>query len=131
MLDLTLKQKGVPYWSRPDLGIDPEDVKVANGRIEVTVHSLGALAAPAAKVLLHNASGAVLASADVPALPAPTDLQPKKATVSLNLRGKQGWQNGFVSVEVPGSTPEITLLNNNVPLSRVLAPEHPQTAAIH
>ena len=131
VLELTLKQKGVPYWSRPDLGIDPDDVKLAKGRMVVTVHSLGAIASPAAKVVLRNASGAVLASADLLALPAPTDLQPKTTTVSLNLRGKQGWQDGSVSIEVPGATPEITLLNNTVPLSKVLASEHPQTAAIH
>ena len=28
VIELKLATKGVPYWSRPDLGIDPEDVKV-------------------------------------------------------------------------------------------------------
>ena len=32
VLELKLVDKGVPYWSRPDLGIDPDDVKV-EGRL--------------------------------------------------------------------------------------------------
>ena len=30
-IELTLKQPGDPYWSRPDLGIDREDVKMTKG----------------------------------------------------------------------------------------------------
>ncbi len=75
--------KGTPYWSRPDLGIDPEDVKVDGAKMTVTVHSVGALDAPASKVVLRDKTGKTLATAEVPALKAPLDLTPKTAQVTL------------------------------------------------
>jgi hypothetical protein len=47
VLELKLVKKGVPYWSRPDLGIDASDVKVEGTTMKVTVHSLGSVDAPA------------------------------------------------------------------------------------
>lgn len=43
IIQLELKEKGVPYWSRPDLGIGRDDVKVKDGKVQATVHSLGAV----------------------------------------------------------------------------------------
>jgi hypothetical protein len=40
-LELKLLKPGVPYWSRPDLGIDRDDVKVSGSRMTVTVQSCG------------------------------------------------------------------------------------------
>ena len=54
VLELKLVKKGVPYWSRPDLGIDRDDVKVEGSRVKVTVHSLGAVDAPRSKVVLRD-----------------------------------------------------------------------------
>ena len=52
VIELKLVAKGVPYWSRPDLGIGEDDVKVEGNRVKVTVHSLGSVDAPASKVVL-------------------------------------------------------------------------------
>ena len=113
IIELRLVSKGVPYWSRPDLGIGPEDVR-ADGRIlRVTVHSLGALASPAGHVIVRDAGGREVARAAVPPLQAPTDLRPRTATVSLRLPAA-GWSGGSVTVGIPGGTPEITLQNNVV-----------------
>ncbi len=49
----------------------------------VTVHSVGAVDAPASKVVLRDKAGKTLATADVPALKAPLDLTPKTAQVTL------------------------------------------------
>ncbi|MGH9586135.1 MAG: hypothetical protein ACRD3F_04240, partial [Acidobacteriaceae bacterium] len=54
VIELTLKSKSVPYWSRPDLGIDPEDVKVTGNTMTVKVHSVGSIDAPASKVVVRN-----------------------------------------------------------------------------
>ena len=113
-IELTLKQKGVPYWSRPDLGIDPEDVKIVGRRMNVTVHSLGAIDAPPAKVVLRDRDGKVLATATTPTLKPPADLVPKTATVSLNLPPKADWTGGSVTIEPGGNLPEITMRNNRV-----------------
>ena len=70
-IELTLKQPGVPYWSRPDLGIDREDVKMTKDGMTVTVHSLGAVDAPPATVVVRDRAGNVVAKARTPMLKAP------------------------------------------------------------
>ena len=116
VIELTLKAKGVPYWSRPDLGIDPEDVKVSGSTIAVTVHSVGAVDAPASKVVLRGRDGKALATADVPALQAPADLTPRTAKVKLAVPAGVDLKGATVTVESGGDLPEITLLNNSVTL---------------
>jgi hypothetical protein len=113
---LTLKTKGVPYWQRPDLGIDPEDVKVDGAKMTVTVHSVGSIDAPQSKVVLRDKSGKTLATASVPALKAPLDLTPKTAQVTLAVPANADLKGGTVTVECGGDTPEITLMNNSVTL---------------
>jgi hypothetical protein len=105
----------VPYWSRPDLGIDPEDVKIEGNRMKVTVHSVGSVDAPASKVVVRDRTRKVLAAATAPALKAPLDLLPKTTVVDLSLP-KADWKGGTVTVEMRGSQPEITLKNNRVQL---------------
>jgi len=125
VLELTLKQKGVPYWSRPDLGIDPEDVSITGRRITVKVHSLGAVDAPPANVVLRDASGKTLAITRTPALKAPTDLVPKTAVVTLRVPENAVLQGGTVEIESTGPIPETTLMNNTVRLPPVSAAAPP------
>jgi hypothetical protein len=80
----------------------------------VTVHSLGAVDAPASKVVLRDAAGKVLATARAAALKAPLDLLPKTEVVTLTLPHGADWKGGSVSVEMNGKLPEITQLNNRV-----------------
>jgi hypothetical protein len=114
VLELKLVEKGIPYWSRPDLGIGADDIKVTGNRMEVTVHSLGAVDAPASKVVLRDRAGKVLSTAPAAALKAPLDLLPKTETVSLTLPPGADWKGGSVSVEISGKLPEITQMNNRV-----------------
>jgi hypothetical protein len=116
VLELKLVEKGVPYWSRPDLGIGEDDVKVEGGRVKVTVHSLGSVDASSSKVVIRDKDGKVLATAAVPAIKAPLDLFPKTAAVELSLPKGAEWKGGSVSVESSGDVPEITQRNNRVPL---------------
>jgi len=113
---LRLVARGVPYWSRPDLGITGEDIRVDGSRMQVTVHSLGAVDAPASRVVLRDRAGRVVASASVPALRAPADLIPKTADAVLSLPANADWKGGSVTVESSGDLPEITLRNNRVEL---------------
>jgi hypothetical protein len=116
VIELKLSSKGTPYWSRPDLGIDPEDVKVDGQNISVTVHSVGAIDAPASKIVLRGHDGKTIASADVPALKAPVDLTPKTAQVTLALPAGADLKGASVTIECGGNVPEITLMNNSVVL---------------
>ena len=113
-VEMTLMSAGVPYWSRPDLGIADRDVKFNGTTIDVTVHSLGAVDAPASRVVVRSAGGQTLATAAVPALPAPTDLQPKTAVVHLQLPKGADVSRGSVTIESSARVPEITRRNNIV-----------------
>jgi hypothetical protein len=121
VLELTLKKRGTPYWSRPDLGIDPEDVTISGDRIKVKVHSLGAVDAPSASVVLRDANGKSLASTKTPPLKAPIDLIPKTAVVSLRLPPHAMLNNATISIESTAAVPETTLLNNTVQLPPISA----------
>ena len=116
VIELTLKEKGVPYWSRPDLGIDADDVKVTGTGMTVTVHSLGAVDAPEAKVVLRDRVGKVLATAATPMLKAPKDLLPKTATVSLAVPANASLKGASVTIESSSTVPETTQKNNRVVL---------------
>jgi len=114
VLELKLVSKGVPYWSRPDLGIGADDIKVEGNRMKVTVHSLGAVDTPAAKVVLRDRTGKVIATASAAALKAPVDLVPKTEVVSLLVPPNTDWKGGSVTIESGGRIPEITQMNNRV-----------------
>ena len=116
VIELKLASKGVPYWSRPDLGIDPEDVKIDGQTMTVTVHSVGAVDAPASKVVLRDRDGKTIGTADVPALKAPADLAPKTAQVTLSIPASADLKGATVTVECGGKVPEITEMNNAVTL---------------
>jgi hypothetical protein len=114
VVELKLVTKGVPYWSRPDLGISSDDVKVEGRTMKVTVHSLGAVDAPESKVVLRDRTGKVMATANAGPLKAPLDLYPKTEEVSLALSAGAEWKGGSVTIEMSGDLPEITQMNNRV-----------------
>jgi hypothetical protein len=115
VLEFTLETPGLPTERRADLGIGADDVRVVGRSADVTVHSLGAIAATGGRVQLVDAAGNVAATAAVPTLAAPLDLLPKTAVVRLPLPAGAGagWR---VRVMLPDGTPEVTLLNNNAAL---------------
>ena len=84
----------------------------------MTVHSLGAVATPAGTLRVEDASGRTVASAAIPALPAPLDLRPKIAEVRVTLPAAV--RGGRVRIGLPGDAPEVTRLNNEVPIRLIL-----------
>jgi hypothetical protein len=113
VLEFDLTQAGTPMARRPDVGIDPADVKLSGRSAEVTVHSLGGIDAPAGEVILEDASGVELGRAAFGALPAPADLLPKTETVRLRLaRAPSG--PVFARLVLTGAPREITDSNNRV-----------------
>jgi hypothetical protein len=113
-IELQLVSKGVPYWSRPDLGIAEGDVRVTGRTVRVRVHSLGSVDAPASTVVLRDGSGRTIGSAPVPPLRAPVDLVPKTADVLITVPARANLQGASVTVDLTGAVPEITLRNNVV-----------------
>jgi len=114
VLILKLVSKDTPYWTRSDLGIGKDDVMIQNRKITVTVHSLGAVDAPATKLALMDANGKVIATVAVPALKAPLDLLPKTTTVTLMVPAGASMNGGSVVIDPDMSMKEITRANNLV-----------------
>ncbi len=114
IIQAELKEKGTPYWSRPDLGIGKDDVRVKDGKVAVTVHNLGSVDSPATAIALVDASGNVISRSQVPALKAPLDLKPKTATVTLALPKKAAAAGCRVVVDPEKRMMEITRVNDTV-----------------
>jgi len=89
-------------------------VTFRDGSLHVIVHSLGAVATPAATLVLKTSDGSVAASARIPSLPAPVDLLPKTAEVVLLLPHGMQMAGGSVEVDPENQLQEITRLNNRV-----------------
>ena len=81
--------------------------------MRVTVHSLGAVDAPAARIVVRDGEGREIGRAAVPALQAPLNLRPRTATVIVKLPAARA-AHGSVAVELAGGAPEITQQNNVV-----------------
>jgi len=116
VITFKLKTPGTPYWQRPDLGIDPQDVTVRGREVHVKVHSLGSVPAPATTIAVRDASGRTLATAPVPALAAPNDLLPKTTDVSLTLPAGATTAGASVEIDPDHALNEITTRNNAVKL---------------
>ena len=112
VLTFTLKQAGTPYWQRPDLGLDPEDVLVNVRELLVRVLRLGSVASPATTVIFRDASGRILATDLVPAIAAPLDLHPRIRDVRLTLPAGATAEGGSVEIDPDHQLEEITRLNN-------------------
>jgi hypothetical protein len=115
-LAFKLVEPGEPSAARPDLGIGRGDVAVDGDTVSVTVHSLGAKPISGGTVTLVGKDGKILTSAPAPALAAPTDLLPKTARVDLAVPQGVSLAGAAVRVALPGNAPEVTMLNNAVPL---------------
>jgi len=112
VFNLKLIDKGIPYWTRPDLGIGPDDIVVKGRTISVTVHSLGAVDSAATDLVWLDDSGKSLASAKIPKLKAPTDLLPKRVTVTLTAPVDRNLNGSSVVIDPDNKTKEITRINN-------------------
>lgn len=121
VMELELITAGSPVEERADLGIGRGDVMRKGQTLQVQVHSLGHKDTPEATVFLETLDGKIIAQQTVPPLPAPKDLLPQSAQVTLKLPRGIDLQNTQVRVALvadkAGNTEaEITQLNNRVVL---------------
>ena len=84
--------------------------------VPVTVHSLGHVATAAGVAVVRDARGREVARTAIPALPAPADLLPKTATVTLPLPVGFVRAGARVQVQQDGNAAEVTALNNSLSL---------------
>ncbi|MDW8026275.1 MAG: CARDB domain-containing protein, partial [Armatimonadota bacterium] len=74
-----------PLFPRPDLAISAQEVRVEGNWLVVPVHNIGSADAPKTTILLRDRTGRRVIKAEVPALKAPLDLQPKVHIARLPL----------------------------------------------
>jgi hypothetical protein len=113
-LEFTLAEPTTPVDQRPDLGIGADDVHMKGRTVEATIHSLGSVAVPGGTATLVDSTGKAIATAPIPALAAPLDLQPKTATIRLTIPA--GAKPDTLRIALPGDAPEVTRMNNAVKL---------------
>ncbi|MDP2984874.1 MAG: hypothetical protein Q8O92_16260, partial [Candidatus Latescibacter sp.] len=116
VVQMELKEKGTPYWDRPDLGIGKDNVHISGNKLTVTVHSLGSVDAPASIAALVDPSGVQILKAAVPALKAPLDLKPKKSEAVFTIAKGMQVKGCRVIIDPDGKLNEITKGNNSVTL---------------
>jgi hypothetical protein len=116
ILTLKLKTPGTPYWQRPDLGMDRDDVQIFGREVRVRVHSLGSVPSPATTVVFRNRGGEIIAREKIGPLPAPLDLFPQSVVVALTLPDGAVTSGGTVEIDPDHQIEEITHLNNVVKL---------------
>ena len=116
VLTFKLQTPGVPYWQRPDLGISRDDITIGMDALLVKVHSLGSVPTPETPIVFRTADGSIVASSVIPPLPAPVDLFPRAADVTLQLPRGTKTAGGTVVIDPDGQLLEITTVNNAVGL---------------
>jgi hypothetical protein len=116
VLTLKLKTPGKPYWERPDLGINREDVEVQGREVRVRVHSLGSVPSPETTVVFRDWTGKIIATEKVDPLPAPVDLYPQTTDIVLTLPEGVEATGGTVEIDPDHRIEEITRLYNVVKL---------------
>ena len=109
-------QAGSPVSGRADLGIGRGDLRIDGDTLHLTVHSLGHVATTTGVAVVRDARGREVARTAIPALPAPADLLPKTATVTLPLPVGFVRAGARVQVQQDGNAAEVTALNNSLPL---------------
>lgn len=117
LLEFRLKERGTPYWNRPDLGLDRRDARLAEpGKLMVTVHGLGSVASPVTRIECRSASGKTLGSAEIPRLEAPQDLLPRTVEVAVPLPEGAELNGATVVIDPDARLEETTRLNNKIAL---------------
>ncbi|MFO8080756.1 MAG: LamG-like jellyroll fold domain-containing protein [Armatimonadota bacterium] len=112
-LEITLELVEADDWSplRPDIALSAtEGARYEDGRLTVIAHNIGSRDAPACTATL-SAGGETIAEAQVPAIPAPLDFQPKKADVSFELPANASGEM-TVTLDSADIIAEVTEINN-------------------
>jgi len=99
-------------YRRADVAVSPDDVRLIDGDIEVTIHNIGNDTARDVTVALADAGGTVLVRATLDTLAAPTHFVAKTAKVRLPASPRAA----TVVLDPDDELPEILKTNNRAPL---------------
>ena len=122
VIELTLLEELDDVRDRPDLAIGPDDVKIEQSAVVVTVHNIGGSASPPSRIEVRSADAGVLGVAQIPPLEPPHDLQPKTARMRVPL--DTNVKPATIVLDPANEIAEITEANNTerVPTNPTLGP---------
>jgi len=102
------------YKDRTDIGIAPTDVKVTDNQLNVRVYNVSSVNSPQTTLLIRNAAGQPVKTVTVPAIPAPLDLTPKYADITVAIPAGTDVSAGSVQLDPERKLIQITRLNDFV-----------------
>ncbi len=108
------------YHERADLGIGPDDIRIQGNRLNVRIHSMGAINSPDSQVALMDRTGRVISTADVPELEAPVDLIPRWIDVVLEIPEDMDLKEMEIVIDSENQMEMITRANNRVALKKII-----------
>jgi len=88
VVEMKQTKPGAPLGQLPDLAVAPDDISYADGKLTVTVHNVGAADADRFWILVKQGDHLILASEVATGLEYPADLEPRTATLTLNVSQK-------------------------------------------
>ena len=106
----------VDYRLLPDLAIGPEDVKRTANSLTVKIHNIGSSVSPATLMEIRDSEGKLIASAKVPSLQPPLDLQPSWEEVVIPMESSVNLLNAMIQLDPEGKIKEITRRNSKLKL---------------
>ncbi|MEA3403374.1 MAG: hypothetical protein U9R79_19175 [Armatimonadota bacterium] len=110
VIELTLLEQLEDIRERPDLAVGPDDVRVEDDGLTVTVHNVGGSRSPLAWLQVHGEGGDAIGRARIRGLRPPHDLEPSTADVRVQLDA--GAEPARVVLDPEEEIAEITEANN-------------------
>jgi hypothetical protein len=99
---------------RPDLAICPSGIRIDGNTVKVRVYSQGAVSSPECLIVLRDANGEVAATAVIPELPAPLELNANWIELQLSCSQGTDLSRGSVQIDPEGIVEQITRQNTLV-----------------
>jgi len=120
VLELVLTEPLDDLRSRADLAVSPLATTWTKDSITGYVHNIGARPSPPTRVVLLDRRGNRLASQDIPTIPAPVDLVPRRIQFQFSPPPTDPAKYTIV-VDPENGVPEITESNNRVEFQDVVS----------
>jgi hypothetical protein len=114
VVELSLLKELPDIRLRPDWALGPGDIVFEDDVVVVTAHNVGGSSAPATTLVVRAADGKIIGTSPLAKLKPPYDLQPKTQTVRVPI--EDGFKPAWVEVDPDHEIPEITEVNNKLPV---------------
>jgi len=103
-----------PYWQRPDHAVNLQGVSIEGNNLSLRIFNIGAISTQPTSVDVFDATGNLVATGNVPAIEAPTDLVPKWFDLNMELPLGFNMSSGRIIIDSKQVTEQITRKNDQL-----------------